>query len=452
MKRILAVLLVIGIAFSIGSGLALAEETQTKILIDGVKDQAYRDSNSLDYEWWGCYVMEDNGLPTEPTDPERVKNTVWFDMDDNYVYLYFQAESKDALYQPKEGETVPPNDGTFFEQITVCLDMVPSAVYQAPCQQEGNQGEECDHFCCNAVAGETASQRLFATCIPAWGIWEPAFSSMQDAVSFIDYQTNTYGFELRYPRVVGETYLSFNVSNVVNSIEWPEGWELGYVQSFCNNYKINSQQMFPLYFSEFGFEPIPFPGDKEAAKTVNDLIDTIPRYFTVEHRFLVEECRAKYNQLTETQKYWVYNIWRLQLVEDTMLYLKADKVNAVTTDVPEFVTKQHLEDIFTACEFYNALPEEYQEKITNRERLVELEEVAKLLNQVVYGDVNADTQVDAKDALLVLKAAVEKVQLSPTQELAARVNRKYSITSKEALEILKFSVGKIEMFSVEIAQ
>ncbi len=452
MKRILAVLLVIGIALSMGSGFALAEETQPKILVDGVKDDGYRDFSSLEHSYWNFYTMEEDAIATEPTDPKRVENTLWFDVDDNYFYIYFQAKSRDALYQPKEGETTPPTDGTFYEQITVCLDMAPSAEYKAACQIDPAKGELCDHFCCNAIVGEAASQRLFATCIPAWNRWDPGFSSEQDAVSFIDYETNTYGFELRYPRVVGETYLSFNVANLVNGKEWDEGWEFGYIQSLCHSYKTNYQQMFYLYFSEFGYEPIPLPGDKEAAKTVNDLIDTIPRYFTVEHRALVEECRAKYNQLTETQKYWVYNHWRLKLAEEGMLDLMAQKVNEIIAATPAFVTKQNVEAIFTASEFYHSLPQTHQQQIPNYERLAELEDIAKLLNQIVYGDVNADGGVNAKDALLVLKNAVGKFVFSSSQELAAEVNRKGGITSTDALEILKFSVGKIELFPVEIAQ
>ena len=68
---------------------------------------------------------------------------------------------------------------------------------------------------------------------------------------------------------------------------------------------------------------------------------------------------------------------------------------------------------------------------------------------IIWGDVNEDTKVDAKDALQVLKYAVQKTELTAKQQLAAEVDGKEGINAKDALEILKYSVKKIIKFPIE---
>ena len=68
---------------------------------------------------------------------------------------------------------------------------------------------------------------------------------------------------------------------------------------------------------------------------------------------------------------------------------------------------------------------------------------------IPYGDVNSDTKIDAKDALMVLKYAVQKMELTQAQQKAAEVDGKDGINAKDALEILKYSVKKITKFPVE---
>lgn len=69
---------------------------------------------------------------------------------------------------------------------------------------------------------------------------------------------------------------------------------------------------------------------------------------------------------------------------------------------------------------------------------------------VSFGDVNNDTKVDAKDALMVLKYAVQKIKLNPEQQMTAEVDGNIGINAKDALEILKYSVGKIDGFPIEL--
>lgn len=65
------------------------------------------------------------------------------------------------------------------------------------------------------------------------------------------------------------------------------------------------------------------------------------------------------------------------------------------------------------------------------------------------GDVNADGDITAKDALLVLQHTVGKITLSPAAKIAAQVDKSTEINAKDALEILKFTVGKINQFPIE---
>lgn len=69
---------------------------------------------------------------------------------------------------------------------------------------------------------------------------------------------------------------------------------------------------------------------------------------------------------------------------------------------------------------------------------------------VVYGDVNRDSKIDAKDALEVLKFTVEKTSFSDEQKVIAEVIGDTKIDAKDALEILKFTVNKIDKFPIEL--
>lgn len=69
-----------------------------------------------------------------------------------------------------------------------------------------------------------------------------------------------------------------------------------------------------------------------------------------------------------------------------------------------------------------------------------------------YGDVTGDGAVDAKDALEVLKAAVNKITLNEQKTKAGDVDGNGTLNAIDALYILKYVVGKIEKFPVEIAR
>lgn len=67
-----------------------------------------------------------------------------------------------------------------------------------------------------------------------------------------------------------------------------------------------------------------------------------------------------------------------------------------------------------------------------------------------YGDINADNEINAKDALAALKFAVGKQIFSDAEAVVAEVNGDKEINAKDALEILKYSVGKVVSFAAGV--
>lgn len=132
--------------------------------------------------------------------------------------------------------------------------------------------------------------------------------------------------------------------------------------------------------------------------------------------------------------------------------LAVQRVMEAIEALPERVALEDAAAIQTAREAYDKLEETQKPKVTNYEKLVAAEKALADLSKPEephYGDVNGDGKVDAKDALMVLKFAVGKIELTPEQQLAAEVDGKEGINAKDALEILKYAVRKIEMFPIE---
>lgn len=64
----------------------------------------------------------------------------------------------------------------------------------------------------------------------------------------------------------------------------------------------------------------------------------------------------------------------------------------------------------------------------------------------VLGDVNNDTRINTRDALLVLQHFSKKIVLTDTQQLAANVNKDTRINTRDALYILQYFSRKITSF------
>ena len=62
------------------------------------------------------------------------------------------------------------------------------------------------------------------------------------------------------------------------------------------------------------------------------------------------------------------------------------------------------------------------------------------------GDVNDDGTIDVSDALMALQSAVNLLQLTESQILAADVDRNLTVDVSDALLLLKYSVNLIDKF------
>ncbi len=428
MKKVLAFVLALVLTLTIGSVMAFAENEQPQIVIDGVKDEDYTDTKSLTYDCWIPY--DNNGQALfDPVDPERVKNTVWFNWDDESVYIYFQCESKDALYKPAADETELPDFdfGPFFEIAQIYLDTAPSADWNAACiwaGQEGN-GDFCNHMACGCREGAEASNyRLMARSNPAFNKWNDYFFTAAgmfmtyeefcnnytgrdgcedlaaayaathgndaSAVSFIDYETNVYGFEMKFPRAADEEYFQFNIRTRVNEKDWPDdGPELPYSMSFCPAWWMNSEGLFEIWFEDY--EDDVDPAVAAIGRQIAELpsVDLLGR----EHRDAVNRILAAVDELSEELF--------LQLTQAERDWIAGAAVKMATFD------------------YIDGL-----------------------------GDINADGKVNANDALIALKAAVNKVQLSDEELARAEVTGDGSVNAKDALEMLQVAVGKRKEFSI----
>lgn len=449
MKKLIAMLLAVVIALSLVSVLAVAEgEEQATIVIDGKKDELYTDQRSRNYSYWRYF--SDNTNTTEPVDYERVKNHVWFTWDDDFIYMYFEAVSKyEDLYKAPEGaktlSDLPSRDVQYFEQINFYMDTNPSAEYYAPHQQQDPNNPDddyCNHFHCNANGagedgeGESKYYRIMARYTPSINHWNNYYRSDEgmfmtydefvafrcdpasrgydaryvddpmgwymkengaaEVAGFIDYETNTYGFEMKYPRYPGEEYFQFNIVNDANAYEWEEfGPELAYTQSFAPAWWMNSDELLEIWFEDF--EPDDLPPEVKAIVRMRGELPATLEELTMEHKDAVLKLNNEFYQLSE---------------EHQAIALASDELSGI---------------------------DEYLQAAVDR--------VSTLAYLANLGDVNKDSKIDAVDALVALRAAVGKVELDDDRIARADVTGDAAVNAKDALEMLQFAVGKREKFS-----
>jgi len=438
MKRLIALLLTLVSVLSVTVVSVTAETVDETIdyenptiTIDGIVDEDYPSNRVITDEWWYCF--EGKGA-YDPVDYEFLTNTLRFTWDDDFLYFHFTCEVyPDApIYKPEEGETFTAKV-TPAEEISVYIDAAPSLAYGATCQNKENTNP-CTHFYCNCNDGDGKYYRLQARGVPSFNNhWynyyrsdEGMFLTYEDfydfrcdptsggygeayaadpegmyakengaceAVTFIDYENNTYGCELKYPR--GKDEEKFLCNFVVNTqgYEWEElGPEIPYQESACQNPWMvpSGEGMFEIYYSEY---PIIDDVEDPAVKEVTDAIMALPalKDVTASTKTAVDAIDAKLAALTDNQK---------DTISDDMMA----KLNGV------------------------------------KAKLARIELAANM------GDVNGDKKADAGDALEVLKHVVGKGAITGDSLTLADVNADTKVDAADALDILKFVVGKLPIF------
>ena len=218
-----------------------------------------------------------------------------------------------------------------------------------------------------------------------------------EAAGFIDYEKNSYGFEIKYPRYPGEDYFKFNIVNDANAYEWEEfGPELAYTQSFAPAWWMNNEEMLQIWFEDYP-DDLVLPPEVNAIIRMRSELPATVEELTLEHKDAVLKLNHEFYQLSDEYQGIAIQQPELDGIED---YLQAgvDRVNT-------------------------------------------LDYLANL------GDVNKDSKIDAVDALVALRAAVGKVELDNDGIARADVNGDAAVNAKDALEMLQFAVGMSEEFS-----
>ncbi|MBR3844663.1 MAG: hypothetical protein IKM39_04070, partial [Clostridia bacterium] len=373
MKKLISLLLAVLLLVSTASVLALAEGEEF-VVVDGKKDIYYTNDRSIPSNYWNFY--SGNTQTTEPVDTERVLNTAYFTWDDDFVYIYFESKytlEDEMLYQPAEGEERDSRGERYpwYEMASIYLDTAPSIEYNAPCQDPKDPTKpDCNHFHCNANDGEAKYYRLQARTAPAWGDWwnyyrsdEGMFMTYEEfldwrtnpeskgydedyledpegwyakengaaeAVSFIDYETKTYGFEIKYPRHEGEEYFQLNICNDANGYEWEEyGPELSYTLSFCEAWWMNADGMVEIWYEDYAdYNPDEQP-DVVVDPKVNAIrrqMEALPDELTVEDKEAVDKLVYDLSLLNEEQL--------AQLTEEEIAFIAE---SAITIEVLLYV-------------------------------------------------------------------------------------------------------------------
>ncbi len=444
MKKLIALLLALVMALSIAAvgtvGVTAVEEEidyeNPTITIDGILDEDYPANRVIYDDWW--YWFEGKSA-YEPLDPKFLDNTLHFTWDNDFIYLYYSCKSKGDLYKPAEGEPLNQNTPAC-EVISVYLDTAPSLKYEAP--HQGAPDELCKHLYCNANAGEGKFYRLQSRVAPSYGQWwnyyradegmfltydqfvakrgsengyynydgglEQAYLDLAngacESAVFVDYETNTYGCELKYRRGQGEDHFKCNFNVGTLGYEWSadendygyEGLEIPYSEGACLNPWMveEGDGMFAIYYDAY---PIIEETEDTAVQEVVDAIAAlpVPNKVTKDTKAAVDAIDAKLAALTDAQK--------ATIADDVMA-----KLNGV------------------------------------KERLEKIDLAARI------GDVNGDKKADASDALEVLKSVVGKVAFDKQQVVLADVTNDGKVDAADALDILKFVVGKLPAFTATI--
>lgn len=188
---------------------------------------------------------------------------------------------------------------------------------------------------------------------------------------------------------------------------------------------------------------IDFKIDKEVVNTVSAYI-TIPQDSQFPNYNATVPVHAGYvvgnqtDDYTLNGVYW-HNVTNEEPMKPNVNYFEKGKEYTVTIRIipTQVAFPENVEDIAATingksatCAYENgALLLSYTYVATN-----------EIVNAL--GDVNNDDKIDAKDALVVLKIAVNKYNPTDSEYFAADVNKDGTISAKDALEILKYAVDK----------
>ncbi len=120
--------------------------------------------------------------------------------------------------------------------------------------------------------------------------------------------------------------------------------------------------------------------DRDAAEAVDLMIALLPVLVQLADKELVEEARAAYDALTETQKALITGLDKLEAAETRIVDLEAAKVVIdMIAALPETLALDDEDDVIAAREAYEALSEVRKSMVTNLDLLRAKEEELEIL-------------------------------------------------------------------------
>lgn len=173
-----------------------------------------------------------------------------------------------------------------------------------------------------------------------------------------------------------------------------------------------------------------------------------PETVTASDEPTVRSLRNEYNGFTKEQKALITSeaIEKLEALEQAVDAVLAGEVEAMieALPTPTDITFDHVEAILTASLAYEGLTDA-QKALVSADAVEKMNQIAAVMEdwgRYKMGDVDADGEVTAKDALVALKVAVQKETLNYIQFMVADIDASDKVDAKDALEMLKFAVEK----------
>ncbi len=195
------------------------------------------------------------------------------------------------------------------------------------------------------------------------------------------------------------------------------------------------------------------------AQMMIDRINALPENITLEDEPLVLVVEGAYNDLSDAQKQLVTNVDKLTAAKLKIAQLKASETDKAAAQavidqidaLPNDITLEDETPVKEADKAYNNLTDVQKGLVTNVDKLTAAKETIDALKNpvtVMYGDVNHDGKIDAKDALMILRVTVNKATLTQEEQELADVYQDGKLNARDALCVLRFAVQKEEKLPV----
>ena len=351
------------------------------VKIDGKKDPAYAQDDPWAIEQGYLYSTQSD-IHLAPTDSYGVIETM---ADDNYFYIYFEVfDSNTIVYKPADVEWTNANANQY-DSLFACIDPDPANVATGKPYQDTDMINDALFNFYMLADGTIPAKALTAK-----------NQFLTDPSNFVGFNTgNTYGFEMRVPRVEGEEGFKLNIvfydpiyDAATGELD-PLSMQIALGAEWSYNYTGYGDKFFEEYPSFMNYL---------------EVIETIEKLPAAESIEVYDKALDR----------------KAQKAKDALALLNEDQRAYITDDMVK-----HLDAVLAALE------------------------TAPMPVEGIIGDVDGSGKVEATDALEVLKSVVGKVTLTDEQLVLADTDGNGEADATDALNILKKVVGKIEKFPVE---